>query len=43
MYRNLRNVYVNEQKDKFYYLQFSMAFITTLLIITIKQINSAFK
>ena len=36
IYRNLRTVYVNEQKDKVYYLQFCMTFIKTLLIIIIK-------
>jgi len=36
MYRNLRTVCVNEQKDKVYYLQFSVVFTKTLLIILIK-------
>jgi hypothetical protein len=43
MYRNLRTVYVNDQKDKVYYLQFSMAFIKTLLIIINKQGNNTFR
>ena len=43
MYRNLRTVYVNEQKDKFYNLQFSMAFIKTLLIIIIKYVSNTSK